>query len=79
MVAASEGLFSTPSRMPASVSLVHLLGSPPDDKGAPTSLTCRLVTIEPRTHLDLDLERKGQDHHLLTEGAPSALVQIGHD
>ncbi len=50
------GRCSLPSRMPASVSLVPLLGSPPDDKGAPTSLSSRLVTIEPRTHLDLDLD-----------------------
>ena len=74
MVAASEGLFSTPSRMPASVSLVHLLGSPPDDKGAPTSLTCRSVTIEPRTHLDLalDLEWVPED-----EGIKAALTLWG--
>ena len=73
MVAASEGLFSTPSRMPASVSLVHLLGSPPDDKGAPTSLTCRLFTIEPRTHLDLDLDLAGKAARGLAV-APGALM-----
>ena len=71
MVAASEGLFSTPSCMPASVSLVHLLGSPPDDKGAPTSLTCRLFTIEPRTHLDLDLDLD-QGHVVVTPHSVSA-------